>query len=355
VAGSPFTGGTLPGSIASTGNSLTLRFVSDANPATVASGFKLNWVAQWDEQPPVMPQLKLSKVILFNKADYEAMNASEPDPFSSTSPLWDLENTFNTSSRIFNAAWFIANQQEIEAKSLRSVEFVQDYSLARNYHNNIHVEANNTTKLDNPSEVQNQVVVNDYTKSGKLTLNKIVFREEGYRQIEPAYLLDYNATLAADNPDYDLRQTDHDGLFKSNMSAAGLSSYRTAASKDGADAWSLRKITRPLGEEISFTYESDDYRFVLQDDMSAGFSGPVMIYPIASATTVVTDLGSSWDITLEDNVTDFTELVNNAPAGTGLEIHIPFENGNGACAVANVKHLAHGHGNITLGSPIAVS
>lgn len=305
--------------ILSTGQTVVVRFTTDGT--TPAPGFELKWKAVWDDTiPKVMPQLKLDKIVLLKNEDLAGLPSL--DTIVPSSIAWDMGLTTNTSANFYSLNWYNDNYASIEAASLKTVDFETDYSLARKYHNNINVFSA-TAKTDNQTNVKANlsVAANKYDESGKLTLNEIKIYDIGHTQITPSYLFDYNKDFLLDNPDYDSKAVDNWGYYKKDVTTDGYSNYTTLQSKNYVDAWCLRKITSPLGGTIHIEYESDEYEKVFSEN--DGFKGASRTYLIEDASTIEDIAGEDWNFVMEDYVSDFVDLVNNAPAGTEFRSFLP--------------------------------
>ena len=125
---------------------------------------------------------------------------------------------------------------------------------------------------------------------GKLTLKKIYFtyQNSNKARLSP-YIFDYHETIAAENPDYNIKAYDRWGNYKPNnattigaLASAGSNTdaanfiasanmppsdfpyveQDTTTTNQYASAWSLKQIQLPSGGLITPTYESDDYAYV---------------------------------------------------------------------------------------------
>jgi len=81
VAGSPFSGTTLPGPITSSGSSITLRQTTDAG--VVASGFSLDWTCTGTEVPPVVNFVAATTTSCTGTINFTDQSSNSP-----TSWLW---------------------------------------------------------------------------------------------------------------------------------------------------------------------------------------------------------------------------------------------------------------------------
>ena len=116
-------------------------------------------------------------------------------------------------------------------------------------------------------------VDNGDSGQGKLTLKKLWFEYGTSKrgQLNP-YIFGYNASIASENPSYDLNASDRWGNFKPYPSGDPIRnqefpyteqdpSQKTQIDKNVA-VWSLKDIRLPSGGKIMVDYESDDYGYV---------------------------------------------------------------------------------------------
>lgn len=319
-------GGTLPpDEITSSGNSVTIVLLTNTIPGG-ESGFQINWKPVWGNGKPLAtPQLKLNKLILLrNEELYGSAGISAlpvPSFITSANTLWDLGNTQAGAAKIYDLNWYNNNKAAIDLASLKTIEFNQDYSLARKYHNNINTSIDGISKINPPSTIQNSATTatGTYGQSGKLTLNEILSFENKHTKLTPSILFDYNASVPLDNPDYNPQAVDYWGFYKNDITTGAYSSYTTSTSKDHTDAWSLRKITSPLGGTVEVQYESDQYAKILKEN--GGFKGASKMFMLKNAIPATGTSFLDWTYTLEDDVTDFTGY--SMPSGTISRAFIP--------------------------------
>lgn len=143
---------------------------------------------------------------------------------------------------------------------LKKVHLVYDYSLCKEYAQNVNSGAN----------------------SGKLTLKKVFFT---YQNSQKGRYNKYEFDYSAINPDYNLKSVDRWGNYKSNIEqcdyvhlASGLrttdfpyTGFDQAAVNQNVSAWNLTKIHLPSGGRIEVDYESDDYAYVQHQAASQMF------------------------------------------------------------------------------------
>jgi len=84
---------------------------------------------------------------------------------------------------------------------------------------------------------------------GKLTLERVSVRGRNNQKIVPDYVFSYGS-----NPYYNKDYWDAWGFYNGTNSRIPQGNY--------ADAWSLTKVTTPLGHEIEVSYERDEYSTV---------------------------------------------------------------------------------------------
>ncbi len=316
-----------PTTLTSTSPQLTLKFVA-ASGNTAFEGFKIEWEALWNDKPAVIPQLNVTRIALFSKEDFQEERFLVQ--FPSNLPEFNMELTNYLWEMPYTEHWYQLNQSFLESKSLRTVEFEQDYSLAKGYYQNVNVDVLNTHKLMSQNEVAAQVTINDLANSGKLTLNKIVVYDKGHVQTIPAYTFDYESASPVSNPNYDPRRKDLSGFYRSNLSPSGRPGLRPLDIDDPqASAWSMRSITYPLGKRVFIDYESDTYEHYVPEDMSNGPENPRLVIPIQSAVPISTSSSNPadhiWDVVLDENQALFHSYMTDVSTTKTVKTVIPFE------------------------------
>lgn len=296
-------------------------------------------------QPSVfIPQLKLSKIVLFNNDDW----ASIPSPSNITtgSSSWTLAPTTADSALFYDSNWYTTNQSTIESRSLQTIEFNQDYSLARNYYRNVNAPVGQTCHLDLPAHVKSVIPTGGtYSTSGKLTLNKIYIYKYQHTQVDPPVLYDYNYSNSTDNPDYNPQKIDYWGFYKSDVTSNAYSGYVTSTSKDYTDAWSLRTITKPEGGTVNIAYESNTYDRVLGGVNY--YQGPIRTYAIKSiACPSGGTTGKDFGFALEDSTTEFWTYAANSSYNSTRHVMIPYTS-DVASGGNYTKHISSGTFTIT--------
>lgn len=236
----------------------------------------------------LIPKLKLSRIVLLDNEDAGLFSSNQS--ISNPSANFVLSSAAQT---ILNNNQYTANKTAIDAASLKTIEFNQDYSLSWNLYNNINSynEIGGLATLETP--IAGLVPFSYYTldenafgldiipNSGKLTLNEINIYEAQHRKIFPSYVFNYNH-----NPRYDHRKTDFFGFYKSNATSNG--GYITGITKEFTNAWSLSKITTPIGAEIEIEYESDSYSKIGYDSHTGNPVSPVRTFRITAIPDPVT-------------------------------------------------------------------
>ncbi len=104
---------------------------------------------------------------------------------------------------------------------------------------------------------------------GKLTLTRVALLGRNESKLVPDYKFEYG-----ENPSYDKDKWDGWGMY----APAGTSSYNTHKANDqggvGGEAWSLSRITNPLGSMLEIRYQRDQYASVSGYE----FYGPEVSY-----------------------------------------------------------------------------
>jgi hypothetical protein len=277
------------------------------------------------------PKLKLEKIILVKNEDMTGINML-------TTQSLPIDQGLSTSGQYLNVIDigdynYLKNQ--IDSKSLKSIEFTYDYSLCKQLLNNLKtslstpqfISYNSTYEPDlgytSSASTLSSFNTSDVS-SGKLTLSKINFLEKGNANVFPSYLFDYDKNNSNKNPNYNADAQDFWGYYKSDFHSYLRGHYTTDSSRQHTDAWSLKKIITPLGGELSVQYESDNYKQVgynggeTDDDLSP--SRTFLIYDFYKINP------SSASVYFIDK--DVTEFVN---AASSKILSLPLkENGGSA-------------------------
>lgn len=347
-----YTSTNLPPDAGKTYNYSSLTIQENTGTGTHLAGFRMSWSSV---HPTVVPQLKLTRLVLFKNEDFATLNT----PSSSIYNVSNTVNSFDISTagkdKFYNETWYnhANNKSSIESKSLQTIEFNQDYSLSKKYVNNIKTTVCATDKLSPPSDIVKGIKTEsaDYTASGKLTLNEILTYNVGHAKTAPSVIFDYHKANTDDNPDYNPVKIDYSGFYKSDASAQGYSSYTSPTSKLYTDAWSLRQIMSPMGGTVEMNYESNEYEKVF--DGNGGFRGPSKMYMIKSIALTgggATRYGIDWNYTLEEDITipaEFSTLKASPPTGTVKHIFIPFLDSGNPVKYINSGTFTFSGSNIT--------
>ncbi|HWY11624.1 MAG TPA: hypothetical protein VN026_09880 [Bacteroidia bacterium] len=275
------------------------------------------------------PQLRTTRVILFKNDRLDSITTSTPPiaiATTGTNTVFDFSGTKNSNAYFFTENWYTTNlAAQIQSRVLKNIEFTQDYSLCRNYHGNVAVSSLTCSVITPPGTVQSNTAATTYSTSGKLTLTKIQSYEFQNVKIVPSYTFDYNQSVANNNPDYDPRKMDYWGYYKSDITSNGYSGYTSSTSKNYTDAWSLRKVTQPLGGYTQFDYESNSYTQVL--DNTNGYRGASFIFPITTVTkNTCTNTCNYLDLTLEEGSqtpNEFLPLISGTITGLTKQACVP--------------------------------
>lgn len=324
---------------------LTVYFSSDASGA--GTGFDLEWAATWTNRPIVSPSFRLEKLLLLHRKDV----SEDWDPRSSAGTLvnanFETYDLIAHGSGIYNSEWFSAHETQIKAKVISAVEFDQDYSLCRGYFDNIHVFVPNSNKFDGPEYLSTEATNASYANSGKLSLNKIRLMGHGYQQIMPSYVFDYKASISTENPDFDLRKKDNWGLYKSD-GENGWTNYRTSVSAAYADAWSLKEITKPLGESVKIEYASDQAFGELTNDLSEGVQKIRRVYHIVDVTPL-SNPGEDWTVQFDE--ADDQQQTDITSSSNEVNWFIPFkclnDDYHSFSNIASVTYISAGQYTVT--------
>lgn len=251
------------------------------------------------------PLLRLNKIILVKNEDLGLFTNSATLTFPTG---LSFTNCFaiNVQPHIGNV---LANESLIKAASLSTVEFSYNYSLCKMAYNNNNNTFNPTTTsysrytyvgstntfvtypiYDKYNDSTATASTTDLSNSGKLTLTEVKVYGNNYKSATPSYQFDYDQATSAKNPNYCPFKTDYWGYFKKDYFFSSRYRYTTEGSSGSnidVDAWSLKKITTPLGGEIAMTYESDNYEKV---NNGGGYVNPKRIFLVSGHNSSLTSL-----------------------------------------------------------------
>lgn len=290
---------------------------SSDSAVTMSSGFKPT------------PDLMLKRILLFKNEQIDSLLSLYPKTSFSTGSYSDFSFAkVDNSANFFHTTWFSTNYSALYPFIQKRIDFSQDYSLCRKYHNNVNSRYDGSTMLTSPVGLSSNVSVSNYSSSGKLSLNGIYIYDWQNVKLVPSTQFDYNSDNSPgfSNPDYDPIKTDYWGFYKSDATSSGYSRYTTFDSKDLTKVWSMLKITSPMGATTEMEYESNTYQKVIDNEVSGGTRGAAFIYRIKNADGVST----SFDIDLEDGNGSsnlLSELPNFTPSnisGLKTKICLPF-------------------------------
>lgn len=97
---------------------------------------------------------------------------------------------------------------------------------------------------------------------GKLTLNKVSYYGRNNQKLVPDYKFDY-----ANNPNYNSEDWDGWGFYNPGGTSSGTTHEASTTDSHGS-AWSMTKITTPLGSSINVSYERDTYSKIGSSNLS---------------------------------------------------------------------------------------
>jgi hypothetical protein len=246
------------------------------------------------------PSLAIKRILLFTNKDFGDLFGSYNNPFNNTGyPGFRFRDIENNGS-IFNESWYQSSHSSWDAYVLKHVYLDQDYSLCRNYHQNINVSSSGADVLTSPATVQSNISSGlNYSSSGKLSLNRILTYEYHNVKLTPSIKFEYGRTLPDYNPDFNPIKADYWGYYKSDATTNGYSRYTNSNSSDGTQAWSLSGITDPLGGKQEILYESNTYNRVIDMESPDGVRGAVFIYRIKHADKAGT---TTFSLTMEEDL-----------------------------------------------------
>jgi len=189
----------------------------------------------------VQSPLKLNEISLITRDQYKKL--------VSTYGMTNYSD--QVSQELLTTSLTAAALNYIKANCTKRVVFTYDYSLC--------------TGVPNSS-------------SGKLTLTRLSILGKNDQKSVPDYKFEYG-----NNPTYNINQWDGYGMYNSG----GTDINHDVSQTDDGSAWSLTKVTNPLGSQIVINYERDDYSLISGDKIvSYGMSysnsdiGLKYFYPI---------------------------------------------------------------------------
>ncbi|MBK9982651.1 MAG: hypothetical protein IPP15_09525 [Saprospiraceae bacterium] len=320
----------------------------------------------------ITPLLRLSKIILIRNEDLPIISNNAPLPYD---PRYSLVQCYpvNVKPHIGN---FYSNEMLIKANTIEAIDLIADYSLCKMLYNNV----NNTfttssisfsqafnTEIYKKYNESDPSTSSDLANSGKLTIKEIKSYGLKYKPTGPSYLFDYDENNSTKNPNFSPFKTDYWGYYKSDFNFSFRGRYTTEGtnqiqgSKLNVDAWSLKKITTPLGGEILVDYESDSYEKV---NNGRGFVNPKRYFLIKNAQLNGSGgwTSSAGVVSVNKDIDDFLSLPSNQIQFK--EVFIPFFTGltgpncitaasgynNNPCSIINFTPLTLSLLNSTLDS-----
>jgi len=284
------------------------------------------------------PDLLLKRILLFRNQEIDSITAVNGSGFSQSDFLYNTQFEFaqiNNSSSFYTEHWYQAYQNSWKYCILKNIEFDLDYTLSLKYHGNIDVTCNASDVLSTQNYVQNNLTVNNFNQSGRLTLKRIL--TYGFQNIKlvPSLKFEYDY-----NPVYYHNKQDYWGYFKADATQDNLSRYTNAWSKGYTNAWSLKKIIDPFGGETEIEYESNSYSRVLDNESTNGVRGAAFIYRIKAPNCDATNaepglpngnniaISSNFDMFMEEGangpLNEFSALCGSSLSGLQKKICIPF-------------------------------
>ncbi|MCB0531735.1 MAG: hypothetical protein KDD14_06010, partial [Saprospiraceae bacterium] len=283
----------------------------------------------------ITPLLRLSKIVLVRNDDISLFKNNAPLPADNR---FSMANCI-AANMVPHIGNFTANEAAIKSNTLEAVELSGDYSLCRMLYNNINnsfttgsVFYNTTynTEIYRKFDEGAPSTTTDLANSGKLTLNEIKLFGLSYKPTAPSHLFDYAQTDPVKNPNYNPFKSDYWGYYKSDFDFNFRGRYTTAGnasapgSKQNVDAWSMKKITTPLGGEILISYESDQYEKV---NYGQGYTYPKRYFLIKSG---VFGNNAPWVLSVNKDIDDFI----TQQGIVYREAFVPYETGfTGNCPV----------------------
>lgn len=204
-----------------------------------------------DESTPAS-SLRLDEVILLSNQDLASIQATTGFGVNAGNNASTNDNSLggkDTYAAVldqFDVAANSATRQALNQKALKRVVFNYSYRLCPGTPNSF-ASATAPPALGTSYDARGRL--------GKLTLESIATYGPNNVKLIPDFRFDYGV-----NPTYDPAKVDAFGMYSSTSQLRPAADFATA-SQDGA-AWSLNKITNPLGAITTLTYERDQYASV---------------------------------------------------------------------------------------------
>lgn len=263
----------------------------------------------------ITPLLRLDKIVLVRNENIPLFTNNTSLPFDNRYSMAQCYPA-NVTPHVGN---FLSNETAIKAATLEAVELTNDYSLCKMLYNNINNTFTTTsayyssifnTEIYRKLDVGAASTTSDLANSGKLTLKEVKTFGFNYKAVAPSHLFDYDQTNPVKNPNYNPMRSDFWGYYKSDFNFDIRGRYttegtsQTPGSKNDVDAWSLKKITTPLGGEILIEYESDVYEYVNNGQL---YTIPKRYFLIKSAKL---NINAPWIFSVSKDIDDFISLPN---------------------------------------------
>ncbi|HNP19913.1 MAG TPA: hypothetical protein PKL31_15855, partial [Fulvivirga sp.] len=180
----------------------------------------------------------LDEFVLLKNQDYESLVSMGFSPGNNTTHTQLTTISDNMTTVIDKDDFTPLQRNYLYQNQLARVKFNYDYSLAKNTTNSFSISSGVKTGVDT---------------IGKLTLNSISIYGRNNIKTAPDYLFFYGY-----NPEYDKDKWDGWGYYNSNGTSAHDTHQSSNIDQDGY-AWSLNKVTNPLGNDLEIEYERDRY------------------------------------------------------------------------------------------------
>ncbi|QKG55123.1 hypothetical protein [Hymenobacter sp. BRD67] len=234
-----------------------------------------------DESTP-SSSLRLDEVIVLSNQDLASIQTATGFGVNASNNANTNDNSLggmDTYAAVldqFDVAANSATRQMLNQKALKRVVFNYSYRLCPGTPNSF-ASATAPPTLGTSYDATGRL--------GKLTLESIATYGANNVKLIPDFRFDYGF-----NPAYDPAKVDAFGMYSSTGQLRPAADFATA-SQDGA-AWSLNKITNPLGAITTIAYERDQYASV-----SEFYNGSYSMVDQGQFTSQMTSNGCLWEIT----------------------------------------------------------
>ncbi len=170
------------------------------------------------------PPQKLDEICLLKKEHYEKLKQ----------PPYSIPNYSNTIlTNCLSTQFTGATREFVNKNCLKRVIFNYSYDLCKNTPNTL-------TTLN--------------STQGKLTLTGLSIKGRNDIKVVPDYKFEYS-----NNPNYGSNYWDGWGMYNPGGTTSPSSHTTNDASGSNGSAWSMTKVTTPLGSEMLINYERDTY------------------------------------------------------------------------------------------------